>query len=186
MPTLSEMMYLFLVNMQYLEVNTMIFSYSPPPPPPPPIVSFAPKIFFFFFLLFFFFFLLFFFFFTFYETLKVLSPRVILMIILQEQFGKESDYQVSASDLFYFLNLGRGLSPDMSVISYVLASCPSVTVKKMWYEGLAPPWKLSHIVEIRFFRKVQGTTIFGPCCQKLHFYQNVRPLREQFHISHKD
>ena len=37
-----------------------------------------------------------------------------------------------------------------------------MTLKKRSYEGLAPPWKLSQIVEMRFFRKFQGTKILGP------------------------
>ena len=50
-----------------------------------------------------------------------------------------------------------------SVISSALAFCPSVTLKKNSYEGLAPPWKPSQIVdiEIRFFRKFQVTKILG-------------------------
>ena len=50
---------------------------------------------------------------------------------------------------------------SLSVISSVLAFCPSVTLKKRSYEGFAPPWKLSQIVEIRF-RKFQGIKIVRP------------------------
>ena len=49
-----------------------------------------------------------------------------------------------------------------TVLCGVLAFCPSVTLNKRSYERLAPPLKLSQIVEIRFFRKFQGTTISGP------------------------
>ena len=50
-----------------------------------------------------------------------------------------------------------------SVISSALAFCPSVTLKKKSYEGLEPPWKLSQIVEIRFFRKFPSNTkLLGP------------------------
>ena len=81
----------------------------------------------------------------------------------------------------------------LSVISSVLAFCLSVTLKKRSYEGLAPPWKLSQIVEIRFLQKVsryknswtepffcRGVVKSGTFCQ------NVRPLREHFHISHEN
>ena len=50
---------------------------------------------------------------------------------------------------------------DVSVISSVLPICPSVTLKKRSYKGLAPPWKLSQIIGIRFLRKFQGTQILG-------------------------
>ena len=42
-----------------------------------------------------------------------------------------------------------------SVISSVLAFCPSVTLKKRSYEGLAPPRKLSQIVEINNNNNIQ-------------------------------
>ena len=69
----------------------------------------------------------------------------------------------------------------------VLAFCPSVTLKKRSYEGLAPPWKLSQIVEIKFFWKFQGTKILlHGCGTKWHFCQNVRPSCEHFsHLSWK-
>ena len=79
---------------------------------------------------------------------------------------------------------------NKSVISSVLAFCPSVTLKKMSYEGLAPSWKLSQIVEIRLFRKFQGTEIVKPnhfpagvLSQNCTFCQNVSLVREHVNIS---
>ena len=62
-------------------------------------------------------------------------------------------------------------------------------------EKVAPPWKLSQIVEIRFFRKFQGTKILGPyhfifpqgVLSKIEFLtKNVHPFRKHFHISHEN
>ena len=57
------------------------------------------------------------------------------------------------------------------VISSALAFFLSFTQKKNSYEGLTPPWKLSQIVEFRFFRTFQGTKILGPN----HFSAGVLP-----------
>ena len=50
---------------------------------------------------------------------------------------------------------------SLSVMSSVLAFCPSVALKKRSYKRLAKAWNLSQIVEIRFFRKFQGTKNLG-------------------------
>ena len=89
--------------------------------------------------------------------------------------------------------INRGCQFHVSLISSALAFCPFVTLKKRSYEGLAPPWKLSQIVEIRFFRKFQVTknsrTKPFPrwgVIKNGTMYQNVRLWREHFHISREN
>ena len=56
----------------------------------------------------------------------------------------------------------KGKLSYKSVISSVLAFCPSVALKKGSYERLAPPWNLSQIVELGFSESFKVQKLLGP------------------------